>query len=136
MRLSLLCQFANFFTLKRCLIFRADQHSWNSPPPHLLSFQKLRHLGTVQKCLLERRDKLEREGLMQKWRDCHFFFFTLQFNHNYCVDAESKVPFNTFRIFSLLSQSCKIFFQVFIVLKPCTIFTFLIHSGSLQQQLC
>ena len=33
---------------------------------------------------------------------CHFFI-TLQFNHIYCVCWESKVPFISFRIFSLLS---------------------------------
>ena len=31
-------------------------------------------------------------------------FITLQFNHIYCVCGESKVPFITFQIFSLLSE--------------------------------
>ena len=65
---------------------------------------------------------------------CHFFI-TLQFNHIYCVCWESKVPFITFRIFSLLSEPFKIVIQVFIVLKPVIICTFLIHSGSLQKML-
>ena len=46
---------------------------------------------------------------------------------------ESKVPFITFWVFILLSLLCKILIQVFIVLKPNIIFTFLIHCGSLQK---
>ena len=73
---------------------------------------------------------------MQKWGGCYFlYYFTVQFNHIYCVLGESKVSFITFRIFSLLSQPCKILIQVFIVLKPGIICTFLIHSGSLQKML-
>ena len=56
------------------------------------------------------------------------FFITLQFNHIYCVWGKSKAPFITFRIFSLL-------IQVFIVLKPNIICTFLIHYGSVQKML-
>ena len=34
----------------------------------------------------------------------HFFYYvTVQFSHIYCVREESKVPFITFQIFSLLS---------------------------------
>ena len=52
-----------------------------------------------------------------------------------CVCRWSKVPFITFQIFSLLSQPYKILAQVFIVLKPGIICTFLIHSGSLEKML-
>ena len=45
------------------------------------------------------------------------------------------IPFITFWIFSLFSQSCKILIQVFIVLTLGIICTFLIHSGSLQKVL-
>ena len=62
-------------------------------------------------------------------------FITLQFNHIYCVWGESKVLFITFQTFSFLNQSCKILIQVFIVLKPDIICTFLIHYGSLQKML-
>ena len=65
---------------------------------------------------------------------CHFFI-TLQFNHIYCVCGESKVPFSTFQIFSILSYPFKILIHVFTVLKPGIICTFLIHSGSLQKML-
>ena len=58
--------------------------------------------GGVQNFLLESGDKPEKGGLMYKWGGCHFFI-TLQFNHIYCVCGESKVPFITFWIFSLLS---------------------------------
>ena len=67
-------------------------------------------------------------------KGCHFFV-TLQFNHIYRVCGESKVSFITFWIFSLLSYPFKILMQVFIVLKPGIICTFLIHSGSLQKML-
>ena len=63
------------------------------------------------------------------------FFITLQFNHIYCVCWGSKVFFITFQIFSLLSYPFKIVIQVFIVLKPGIICTFLIHSGSIQKML-
>ena len=47
-----------------------------------------------------------------------FLLFTVQFNHIYsvcvCVGRGGKVPFITFRIFSLLSLPCKILIQVFI----------------------
>ena len=62
-------------------------------------------------------------------------FYYFKFNHIYCVWGGSKVPFITFRIFSLFSKPCKILIQVFIVLKPDIICTFLIHSGSLQKML-
>ena len=44
----------------------------------------------VQIFLLERGDKPEKGGLMQKWGGYHFFI-TLQFNHIYCVCGESRV---------------------------------------------
>ena len=71
---------------------------------------------------------------MQKWAGCHVSI-TLQFNNIYCVCRESKVPFVTFRIFSILSQRFKILIHVSIVLKPGIICTFLIDSGSLQKML-
>ena len=95
------------------------------PPPTPLP--PLSHQGGVRNFLLERGDKPE--------KGCCHFFITLQFNHIYCVWGESKVPFITLQIFSLLSQPCKILIQVFIVLKPGIICTFLIHSGSLQKML-
>ena len=64
-------------------------------------------------------------------------FYYLQFSqiHCVCVCGGSKVPFITFWIFSLLSYPFKILIQVFIVLKPGIICTFLIHSGSLQKMM-
>ena len=59
----------------------------------------------VQNVLLERGDKPEKGagGLdIEMGGACHFFI-TLQFSQVYCVWGESKVPFITFRIFSLLS---------------------------------
>ena len=53
----------------------------------------------------------------------------------FALCGESKVPFTIFWIFSLLSQPCKILIQVFTVLKPDIICTFLIHNGSLQKML-
>ena len=58
-----------------------------------------------------------------------------RFNHIYCVCAETKIPSIIFRIFSLLSQPCKIRIQVFMVLKPDIICTFLMHCGSLPKML-
>ena len=80
------------------------------PPPSLLkgdsAFQKRSHLGKgVQKFLLEQGDKPEKGvwgGVDVEMGDCHFFV-TLQFSHIYCVCGESKIPFITFWIFSLLS---------------------------------
>ena len=46
--------------------------------------------------LLERGDKLEKVG------SCHFFYYFTVQSHLLCV-GKSKVPFITFRIFSLLS---------------------------------
>ena len=63
------------------------------------------------------------------------FLITLQFSYIYCVREESKVPFVTFWIFSLLSQPCKILIQVCIALRPGIICTFLFHSGSMQKML-
>ena len=63
------------------------------------------------------------------------FFIILQFNHIYCACENSKVSFITFWFFSLLSEPCKIFIQVFIVLKHGIICIFLIHSGSTQKML-
>ena len=107
-----------------------SQLEWGQDLPKIESLEG----GRVQGFLLERGDKPLKEGLMQKWRGCHFFI-TLQFNHIYCVWGESKIPFITFQIFSLLSQPFKILIQVFIVLKPNIICTILIHYGSVQKML-
>ena len=64
---------------------------------------------------------------------CHIYYFTAQSHLLYV--RESKVPFITLWIFTLLSQPCTILIQVFTVLKPGVICTFLIHSGSLQEML-
>ena len=99
-------------------------HSWN-PLPLLKggrTFRKMSHLGGgggVRNFLLERGINL----------------ITLQFNHIYCMCGESKVSFITFWIFSLWSYPFKSLIQVFIVLKPGIICTFLIHSGSVQKKL-
>ena len=64
------------------------------PPPSPSSLLKLGQdlpkieslEGGVQKCLLQRGDKPEKAGLMQKWgRGCHFFYY---FNHIYCVGGK------------------------------------------------
>ena len=64
---------------------------------------------------------------------CHVFI-TLQFNHIYCV---GKIRLQGYIYYFSDLQSfelpCKILIQVFIVLKPDIIWTFLIHSGSLQK---
>ena len=65
---------------------------------------------------------------------CHFFI-TLQFKHICFVCEESKVPFITFWIFSILSEPFKTLIHVFIVLKLGIICTVLIYSGSLQKLL-
>ena len=81
-------------------------------------------LKFMRNFLLERGINLKRRG---------GGLITLKFNHIYFVWGESKVPFITFWIFSLFSKPCKILIQVFIVLKPDIICTFLIHSGNLQK---
>ena len=68
-------------------------------------------------------------------------FFTLQFNPIYCVcvcvcGAGSKAPFITFQVFSFgFELAMQDSLQVFIVLKPSIICTFLIRSGILQKML-
>ena len=69
--------------------------------PLLKGWQDLLKIELYEIFALERGDKPEK-GLDVKMRGCHFFI-TLQFNHIYCVSGESKVPFITFRIFSILS---------------------------------
>ena len=90
----------------------------------------------VWNILLKRGDKPDKGGWCRNGRGGGgvplFYYFTVQ-SHLLCVCGESKVPFITFWIFSLLSYLCKILIQVFIVLKPGIICTFLIHSGSLQK---
>ena len=59
----------------------------------------------LQIFLLEQGDKPEKGvwgGVDVEMGDCHFFV-TLQFSHIYCMCGESKIPFITFWIFSLLS---------------------------------
>ena len=61
----------------------------------------------------------------------YFYYSSITFT----VCGESKLLFTSFQIFSLLSQPSKILIQVFTVLKPDIICTFLIHYGSLQKML-
>ena len=78
--------------------------------------------------MLERGDKPEKgEGIdveMGGGGGC-YFFITLQFNHIYCMWRESKVPFITFQIFSLLSYPVKNlvlfvhFGSILVVYKKC-----------------
>ena len=82
-------------------------HSWT--PPFIEGQGRTRKLGHwwggLQKFLLEMGDKSEKGGgggADVEMVGCHFFI-TLQVSHIYCVCWESKVPFITFRIFSLLS---------------------------------
>ena len=89
--------------------------------------------GGLQNFLLERGKQLKRRVDVEMGV-CHFSI-TLQLSHIYCVWGESKVPFITFWIFSILSQPFKILIHVFIVLKPGIICTFLVHSGNLQKVL-
>ena len=89
-----------------------SQLEWGQDLPKIESLEG----GRVQGFLLERGDKPLKEGLMQKWRGCHFFI-TLQFNHIYCVYGKIKVSFITFQFFSFLSQTCNILIKVLIVLK-------------------
>ena len=86
----------------------------------------------VRNFLLERGINLKR-GSSCRNGGCHFFT-TLQFNHIYYVCGESKVPFITFRIFSL-ELAMQELIQVFILLKRGIICAFLIHSSSLQKML-
>ena len=89
--------------------------------------------GGLQNFLLERGKQLKKRVDVEMGV-CHFSI-TLQLSHIYCVWGESKVPFITFWIFNLLIQPFKILIQVFIVLKPHIIFTFLIHYGRVQKML-
>ena len=75
-----------------------------------------------------------KEGVDVEMRDCYFLIY-LQFNHINSLCGKSKVSFITFQLFSLLSQTSKVLIQVFIVLKNCAIFIFLIYSGSVQKML-
>ena len=67
-----------------------------------------------------------------------FYYFTVQL-HLLCVfpgeGVVSKISFITSWFFSLLSHPCKILIEVFMVLKHCIIFIFLIYSDSLQRML-
>ena len=89
-----------------------------------------------QNVLLEKGDKPERgEGgrVDVEMEGCHIYYVTVQSHLLYL--RENKVPFITLWIFTLLSQPCTILIQVFTVLKPGVICTFLIHFGSLQKML-
>ena len=73
-----------------------------APPPR--TFRKLSLLrggggGGVGNFLLERGDKLGKGGGVDVEMWGLSLFFTLQFNHIYCVWGESKVPYITFPIF-------------------------------------
>ena len=119
-----------------CVTFSGQKqhHSWNIPPPLLLikggTFQKLSHLGGIfffcQKGRINNKPEKGRLSVAT-------LFITLQFNHVYSVCRKSKVSFITIRSIGLLSQSCKILVQVFIILKHCIICIFLIHSGIVQK---
>ena len=63
-----------------------------------------------------------------------FYYFTVQ-SHLLSVAGKLSFLCITFRVFSLFSRPCKILIQVFIVLKPDIICTFLVHFGSLQKML-
>ena len=96
------------------LVLREGHPQLEPPPPtHTHTLPPHSHLLKVQK------------GWMNLKR----------FNPIYCVCGEPKIPSITFWIFSLFSQPCKILIQVFMVLKPDIICTFLIHYGSLQKML-
>ena len=113
-------------------------HSWTPPPLSKRGrgqdLPKIESLEVYEMFCQKWGINLKRGGSCRNGGGCHFFI-TLQFNHIYCVSGKSKVPFITFRIFSILSQPFKILIHVFIVLKPGIICTFLIHSGSLQKML-
>ena len=70
------------------------KHSWNLPPsPSLLKaggriFQKLIHLGGggVPKIWLKRRDNPEKgEGVIEKWGDFPFYYFTFSIAFTVCI---------------------------------------------------
>ena len=96
------------------------------------TFKKLSHLRRVEYFLLERGINLKSGG----WGEGVATFLSLYSSIIFTVClGGSKVPFITFWVFSLFSNPCKILIQVFIVLKPDIICTFLIYSGSLQKML-
>ena len=68
---------------------------------------KFQSLGGLPNFLLERGNKPEKGGLIQRWRVATFFI-TLQFNQIYSLCGKSKASFITFQFFNLLSQPCKI----------------------------
>ena len=75
---------------------------------------------------------------MQKWGACHFFT-TLQFSSitfTVCV-GKVRFPFGSLNLqsFELAMQGFHPHSRPSLVLKPCIIFLFLIHSGSLQKKL-
>ena len=97
------------------------------------TFKKLRHLRWVEYFLLERGINLKRGGRGEGVATFLLLYISIIFT--VFGEGGSKVSFITFWIFSLSSYPCKILIQVFIVLKPDIICTFLIHSGSLQKML-
>ena len=110
-----------------------NKHSWNPPPPtggqDLSKIESLGGGGRGYEIFCWKRGINLKRGVDVEMGGCQFFY------HIYCVcvcvgGGRSNVPFITFKIFS---QPCKILIQVFIVLNPGIICTFLIHSGSLQK---
>ena len=104
----------------------ACHHSWNLPPP----LSKGRGgVGTSK--------NLKREGVNVEMGEGGvplFYYFTVQ-SHLLSVAGKLSFLCITFRVFSLFSRPCKILIQVFIVLKPDIICTFMGHSVSLQKML-
>ena len=63
------------------------------------TFQKLSYLGGGYKMFCQKGGiKLKRGGVVDvEMGGCHFlYYFTVQFNHIYCVQGKSKVPFISF----------------------------------------
>ena len=91
------------------VVLRRIYHSWTPPPPPPPPFNKsdlpkIESLGgRGTKFFARNGDKPEKGGGVDvAMGNCHFFI-TFHFNHIYCVCGESKVPFITFQIFSILS---------------------------------
>ena len=97
------------------------------------TFQKLSHLWDDERWGIN----LKRAGrsLCTNGGALTFCHFTFLLYHIYGVWGKSKVPFITFWILSLSSWPCRILIQLFIVLKPGIICTFLIHSVGIQKML-
>ena len=99
------------------------------------SFLRRSHLGgRVRNFLLERGDKPEKcVCVCGGGGGCHFLLLYSSITFTVC-GGKVRFPLLLFGT-SVFSKLCKILFQVFIVLKPDIICTFLIHSVSLQKML-